>query len=73
MGWVGSIEVEKFAHLFGCWAGKLLFSCSGLPSCIANPRKGLWNLVVVNFEKKSSTWKGRYMSFGLTFIFLFVL
>lgn len=56
--------LHKFARIMGCKVGELPVMYLGLPLCMKSATKWLWNLVVERVERRLSSCKANYLSFG---------
>lgn len=68
-GWISRGKRALLSFL-GCHVGKLPSIYLGLPMRIENPRKALWDHVVERFERRLSTWKGRFGQLSLLCLFI---
>lgn len=57
-------ELSLMASLMECHFASLPSSYLGLPLCIETPSFSLWEPVIVKFNKRLASWRGKYLSFG---------
>lgn len=63
---VNNVLTSSMADILGCKVGCFPTTYQGLPLCCGNTHKSVWDLVSVRVEKKLSSWKANYLSFGGT-------
>lgn len=57
-------RVMLLADIMGCKVGLLTVTYLGLPLCVENSSKALWNSVLERVERRLAIWKEKYLSVG---------
>ena len=61
---VDESTISRLASILGCAVGSFPATYIGLPLCMGNSPKSIWDKVLERIENKLSTWKENYLSLG---------